>query len=158
GRSDPCTGNWWQTPAPPSTQLAPRSAEKSPIAAWPRPCERRRGRAPPSGGLGGRINHPFNFGDLGGREAAQVRVLANDRLVLGEVDAKRLVVGEVAFDPLDVGSQLMQDLIGLGCSAAQLLALQAADLGNIAFDDEFAQSHNRFSTTHLRPAAGQPCG
>jgi hypothetical protein len=99
-------------------------SRKSPIAAWPRPANEGAARPRTPGVLGGRIDHLFDFGDLGGRKATHVRVLANDRLSLGEVDTKRHVVGDVAFNPLDVGSQLVQDLdfIGLGRSAAQLLS------------------------------------
>ena len=36
-----------------------------------------------------------------------VRVLVDDRLIVGEVDAKGLVVSDVALDPLDVGTELL---------------------------------------------------
>ena len=58
-----------------------------------------------------RVDHLAHFGDLGCGKAADLGVLANDRFVLGEIDAERLVVGDIALDPLDVGAELMQDLI-----------------------------------------------
>ena len=49
-------------------------------------------------GRGRRIDHPANFGDLVRREAAAPGVLVNERLVLGEIDAKGFVGGDVALD------------------------------------------------------------
>ena len=49
---------------------------------------------------------------------------------------KRLIVGNVTFDPLDVRAELLKDFVGLGGSRTQLLALKAADLRNISFNDE----------------------
>jgi hypothetical protein len=68
-------------------------------------------------------------------------VLADHGLVFREVDAKRLVVGDIAFDPLNIGRQLVEDLVRFGCGASQLLALEAADLGDVALDYEFTQGH-----------------
>jgi hypothetical protein len=39
-----------------------------------------------------RINHLAHLGHLGGGKAADLRVLLDDRFVLGEIDAKGLVV------------------------------------------------------------------
>jgi hypothetical protein len=64
-------------------------------------------------------------------------MLSDHVLVGGEVDAKGLVVGNVGFDPLDLGGKLGQSLVRLGGGAAQLLALQGPDLGNVALDHVF---------------------
>jgi hypothetical protein len=74
-------------------------------------------------------------------EAADLGVLLDDRLVLREVDAERLVARDVAFQPLDVGPELPQHLVRLRRSALELLPLERAHLRNIALDDELAQSH-----------------
>src|SRR4249920_3771427 len=58
-----------------------------------------------------RVDHLAHFGDLGRGKSADLGVLADDGFVLGEIDAERLVVGDIALDPLDVGAELMQDLI-----------------------------------------------
>src|SRR5712692_10470598 len=94
-----------------------------------------------SGPFGGRIDHGADLGDLAGGKSADLRVLADDGFILGEIDAKGLVSGDEALDPLDVGTELMQRLVGFRRRPAQLLALQAADLGNIPLDDEPAQCH-----------------
>src|SRR6266851_3931256 len=115
--------------------------------------------------LGGRVDHLADLGDLGGREAADLGVLFDDVLVLGEVDAERLVGRDIAVDPLDVGAELAQHLVRFRRRAAQLLALQAAGAGDVALDDEFAQGHvyppliglARDDTGTLRGWRGSPC-
>jgi hypothetical protein len=68
-------------------------------------------------------------------------VLADDRLILREIDAERLVGRDEAFDPLNVGAEPAQHLVRLGGGGAQLLALEGADFGNVALNDESAQCH-----------------
>ena len=63
-------------------------------------------------------------------------MLVDDLLVLGEVNTKRLIVGNVTFDPLNVRAELLKDFVGLGGGRTQLLALKAADLRNISFNDK----------------------
>src|SRR5205085_5019485 len=89
------------------------------------------------------IDHLADFGDLARREAADLGVFLDDRLILGEVDAEGLVGGDIAVDPLDVGAELAQYLVRFRRRAAKLLALEAADRRDVALDDEFAQSHVR---------------
>src|SRR6516225_2610834 len=89
-------------------------------------------------GRGGRVDHPPDLGDLVGREAASPGVLLNDRLVLCEVDAKGLVVGDVALDPLDIGTELFEGRVRLLRGLSQGLPLGAADRRQFAFDDELA--------------------
>src|SRR2546425_8364129 len=91
-----------------------------------------------SRGLSCRIDHLLHFGDLRRRKAADLGVLADDGLVLGEIDAKGLVVGHVTLDPLNVRTELTQDLVRFCRRPSQLFALERADFGNIPFDDEFA--------------------
>src|SRR5262249_11765568 len=86
----------------------------------------------------GRIDHLLHFSDLGRRKAADLGVFADDGLVLGEIDTKGLVVGNVALDPLNVRTELMQDLVRFCRRPSQLFALECADLRNIPFDDELA--------------------
>src|SRR5262249_35604247 len=94
-----------------------------------------------SRGLGCWIDHLLDFSDLGRRKATDLGVLADDGLVLGEIDAKGLVVGHVALDPLNVRTELTQDLVRFCRRPSQLFAFQRADLRNIPFDDELAQRH-----------------
>src|SRR5436305_7770515 len=91
--------------------------------------------------FGGGVDHFTHFGDLGGWEAADLGVLPDNRLVLGEIDAEGLVGRDKAFDPLDVGAEFAQDAVRLRRGALQLLALEATDRRNIPLDDEFAQCH-----------------
>src|SRR5262249_21775656 len=100
-----------------------------------------RRRARISRGLSCRIDHLLDFSDLGRRKAAHLGMFADDGLVLGEIDAKGLVVGHVALDPLNVRTELTQDLVRFCRRPSQLFALQRADIRNIPFDDEFAQRH-----------------
>ena len=90
-------------------------------------------------GRGGRwINCPLHFGNLGGREPADLRVAANDRLIFREVHAEGLVVGHIGLDPLDIGSQLRERRIRSLGSFAQLFALEGSDLGDVSLDDLLA--------------------
>src|SRR5207237_2558345 len=101
------------------------------------------------GVFGGGVDHLANFGDLGRREAADLGVLFDDRLVLGEIDAEGLVGRDIALDPLDVGAQIAQHAIRFRRGALQLLALQAADRRDIPLDDEFAQWHGWPPVIHV---------
>src|SRR5262249_5180413 len=106
-------GNWWQAGARPSTQPRSQAHGRAPVS----PLD----RGGTSAGCGGWIDGLLDFGDLGGGKATDFRMLANNRLVRGEVDAEGFVVGNVAFEPLDAGGKLVQHLVGLGRSTAQLL-------------------------------------
>src|SRR5262245_38975520 len=53
-----------------------------------------------------RIDHLADLGDLRCRKATDLRVLPNDVLVFGEINAERLVVGDVGLNPLDVRTKL----------------------------------------------------
>lgn len=48
---------------------------------------------------------------------------ANDGLVFGKIDAEVFIIGNITFDPLDVGAKLTLHIVALG---------------DIAFDDEFS--------------------
>src|SRR6516225_5897573 len=72
---------------------------------------------------GRRVDHPADFGDLVRREAAAPSVLMDDRLVFCEVDAKGLVGGDVALDPLDVGTEFLEGDVRLLRRLAQSLPL-----------------------------------
>jgi hypothetical protein len=91
------------------------------------------------------IDHIANLGNLGGGKAADLRVPADDGLICGEINAKRLIVRDVAFEPLDIRPELSQHPIRLCCRSAELFALEGAHLWNIAFDDKLAQCHISFS-------------
>jgi hypothetical protein len=49
--------------------------------------------------FGRRVDHLADFGDLGGRGAADLGVLLDDVLACREIDAERLVGGDKALDP-----------------------------------------------------------
>src|SRR5262245_18879020 len=82
-------------------------------------------------------------------------MLADDRLVLCQIDAERLVVGDVAFHPLDLLADLLQRIVRLGGGAAQLIAVEASDLRYVPLDDEFTQGQDNLlsSVSTLRSKA-----
>jgi hypothetical protein len=53
--------------------------------------------------FGRRVDHLADFGNLGRWEAADLGVLVDDLLVFRQVHTERLVGGDIALDPLDVG-------------------------------------------------------
>jgi hypothetical protein len=55
-------------------------------------------------------------------------MLADDVLVFGEIDAERLVVGFIGFQPLDVRTKLAQYAIRFCCCSAKLFAFEGAKL------------------------------
>src|ERR1700677_4544540 len=91
--------------------------------------------------VSGRVYHLANFGNLGRRESADLRMLLDDRLVLGEINAEGLVVGYIAFNPLDIGAELPQRLVGLRCCTTKLLPIQRPDTRDVAFDNDLPQGH-----------------
>src|ERR1700730_6024890 len=86
----------------------------------------------------GRVDHPADFGDLVSRETAALGVLLDDRLVLCEVDAKGLVGGDVALDPLNIRAELLQRRVRFLRGVPEGLPFGAADRRKLAFDDELA--------------------
>jgi hypothetical protein len=64
-------------------------------------------------------------------------MLADDVLVFGEINAKRLIVRHVAFQPLDVRTKLAKYPIRFCCCSAKLLALEGADLWDVPLNDKF---------------------
>ena len=66
--------------------------------------------------LGCRIDHLRHFCDLCCWEAADLRMFADNRLILRKVDAESLVGRYEAFYPLDIGTELIKDLVRLCCS------------------------------------------
>src|SRR5271168_1185155 len=91
--------------------------------------------------LGGWVYHLANFGNLGRRKSTDLRMLLDDRLVLGEINAEGLVVGYIALNPLDFRTELPQRLIGLRCRTTKLLPIERSGARNVAFDNELAQGH-----------------
>jgi hypothetical protein len=61
-------------------------------------------------------------------EAAAAPVLTDQILAGGVVDAEELVVDQVAVDPLDLGTELAQDLDGLLGQVAAGIGVESADL------------------------------
>src|SRR6266404_9047864 len=98
------------------------------------------------GGLNGNLTRPFrrwidhiaNLSNFGGGKAAHLRVLADDGLIRGEINTKRFIVRDVAFEPLNIGAKLVQHPVRFLCRSAELFALEGSDLWNIPFDDELA--------------------
>src|SRR5262249_53343258 len=99
------------------------------------------------------INCLATLSDLGCRKPADLRVLADDVLVFGEINAKRLVVRDVAFEPLNVRPKLAEYPIRFCCCSAKLLALEGADLWNVAFDDELCAVPYRSSLIRMLTSA-----
>jgi hypothetical protein len=87
---------------------------------------------------------------------------ADDRLVAREVDAKPLVAGDEALDPLNLRTELAQRIVRRGGRPAELSGLEISDARNFAFDDEALEWHVVFrdcacvarfnKTTPERPA------
>src|SRR5262249_33471212 len=103
------------------------------------------------------INCLATLSDLGCRKPADLRVLADDVLFFGEINAKRLVVRDVAFEPLNVRPKLAEYPIRFCCCFAKPLELEGADLWNVTFDDELAQCHTappQFECSLVRTAHG----
>ena len=69
----------------------------------------------------------MHFSNFRRRKSADLGVPSDDLLVSGKINAKRLVIGNIAFLPLDVGPQLAQDFVRLRRRGAQLLAFECAD-------------------------------
>src|ERR1044071_2690897 len=55
-----------------------------------------------------RVDHPLDVRDAVGGEAAALCVLADGRLVRGDVDAVDLVARDVALDPLNLRPHLLR--------------------------------------------------
>jgi hypothetical protein len=70
-------------------------------------------------------------------------VFADDGLICGQLNAKRLIVRNVAFKPLDIRAKPAQHAIRLWCRSAELFAFEGAHLWNIPFDDKLAQNTHR---------------
>src|SRR5262249_3422308 len=95
-----------------------------------------------SRGLSCRIDHLLDFSDLGRRKAADLGVFGDDGLVLGEIDAKCCVGGVVGLDPLNVRTELMQDLARLFRCPSRLVPLEWSYFRTIPLEDELAQRHH----------------
>lgn len=57
------------------------------------------------------IDQLLHFGDFRRRKSTDLRMLSDDRLVLGEVHAECLVIRYVTFDPLNVRTELAQNVV-----------------------------------------------
>lgn len=68
-------------------------------------------------------------------KARELAVLANCVLVLRQMDAERLVVGDLGMLPLDMRGELGQRRVGRLGDIAQLLGGRPADAGDFAFYD-----------------------
>ena len=66
-------------------------------------------------------------------------MLTDNSLVLGKIDTEGLVISDVAFDPLDVWSEMAQHLVRFSGRSAELLPLKGADIRNVSFNDKPAQ-------------------
>ncbi len=98
GRSPPASPPWTKTRPP----AAPRS----------RPAWVALPRVPSTQPAVRRVDHAADFGDLVGREAGEPGVLVDHRLVLGDVDAEGLVLGDVGLHPLDARAELGERRVG----------------------------------------------
>src|SRR5215207_8010289 len=84
---------------------------------------------------GHRLDDAAHFRDRGGRESAELRVRANRGLVLGQVDAERLVVDNVRPLPLCLPGERRQRFVRLRRDIPALLLIQGADARDLALDD-----------------------
>jgi hypothetical protein len=65
-------------------------------------------------------------------------MLTDDIRALGEIDAVGFVVGDVGFDPLNVGAEFTQHGVGFRGGGLYRLPVGAADFGKLTLDDELA--------------------
>ena len=91
---------------------------------------RGRGRRPHRG-----IDHRPHRGNPVRGKTSALGVLADQLLVLREVDAVDLVVGDEAVDPLNVGSENVEGDAGPRRRGVQRVTIERADSGNGALDD-----------------------
>jgi len=68
------------------------------------------------------------------------RHACDDLFVCGQIDAKRLIVGDIAFLPLDVGPKLGAMLRSTSRGGTQLLASNVPDFRDITFNDELPKA------------------
>src|SRR5215510_6956719 len=68
-------------------------------------------------------------------------MFADNRLILCEINTERLIVGNVALDPLNIWAKFVQDFVRFRCCSPQLIAFKSTHLWNITLDDEFLQRH-----------------
>ena len=94
----------------------------------------------------GRIDDVAHLRDAVGRKAGVLRMLP-DQLGIGRaVDAVDLVIGDVAMDPLDVGSHILEHAAGLLRRALQLPARERAGTGHFTFDHELGHGETPHAT------------
>ncbi len=67
----------------------------------------------------------------------------DESLVLGQIDAVGLVLGNITLDPLDVGPKFPQSLVRFLRSGLEFLPLSAADSRKFSFDHEFSHGASR---------------
>src|SRR4029453_14610604 len=104
------------------------------------PLKRGRRAAPPRQ-LGrnvrcGGVDHRAHTRDAIRREAADSRVLANHLFVIGDVDAVDLVVGDVAFHPLDLRPESAEHAAGLLGDGTEFLDAHPSRSRHVALDDK----------------------
>lgn len=94
----------------------------------------RRLRARVSSLSSNRINHFAHLSYDGGWESASLRMLLNQRIVVGKVDAERFVASDIGVFPLDIllfCFHVRQHAIRFLRSVTQRFAVSGADVGNI---------------------------
>ena len=120
------------TAAPARTNSARRAEHpRHPVIIVPRAAGRRLELL-----AGHRVDHRADAADDVDREAAPLGVLADGGLVLGDVDAVDLAVGDVALLPRRPTVHVGEHLVRLARDGAQLLGGEQAGAGHGALDDE----------------------
>jgi hypothetical protein len=89
-----------------------------------------------------RVEEAANGGDAIGRKACAPGMFLNARLVRCEVDAVHLVAGDVAMEPLDLGTHSLQNVDRLLGDFPQLGVGQIPSSGDFAFNDIFRHACN----------------
>src|SRR5262245_60429795 len=82
------------------------------------------------------VDHLLHRGNLCRWKSADRSVFADNGLILGKIDTERLIVGDVALDPLNIWAELTQNFIRFRCRSPQLFAFECAHLWNITLNDE----------------------
>src|SRR5579859_1584635 len=84
-----------------------------------------------------RVDNPFYFGNTVCRKASLLGVFLHRRLIWGDIHAIDLVVGHIAFEPLDLRPELLEDAARLLRDTLQLVRRELSGSRNFAFDYVF---------------------
>ena len=101
------------------------------------------------GGSG--INYSFHFANSVNGETSARGVLANHFRIRRDVDAVKLVFGDITLNPLDLRTEVTEDPPGLGGDFAQFARAQFSGVRQRAFDHIFGHTFFRYQSGLFGP-------